>query len=313
MKKINFPARMIAILSLLIFPLFSDATCLTADVQGTTGLLILHVDPHIAVGEVLIYRKTNNYTRQILVYTCDSGTTNYMTSSPLVPSKTVEGAYETGVAGVGVFIGDIFKKSARVPSRGTVSMNAMLGWTPSDEVGLTFVKTGPVIPGSVGPKIYSRSYLNSKLLTTLMASSLTVIQKSCLASVSSRNQSVDMGTPNRSEFHGVGSTAVSSERNFNIVLECEADNIPVQVTFEPVGNSPGDGMITVGSGSKTASGIAVEVLDSNRVPISFAQAINYHSAGEREIEIPLLARYKQTGTITPGPANAAMTFTITQN
>lgn len=87
----------------------------------------------------------------------------------------------------------------------------------------------------------------------------------------------------------------------------------MQVTFDPVGNSAGDGLLPVNADTDSATGVAVEVLDANRTPLSFATAKTYHNASEQTIEIPLIARYKQTGTVTPGTANAAMTFTITQN
>lgn len=88
---------------------------------------------------------------------------------------------------------------------------------------------------------------------------MKVIQKSCLVDLNYKNQTVDLGSPKRSEFNGVGSSAVSSERNFFVVLQCQEDNIPVQVTFEAAGNSPGVGMIAIADGSDAAKGVAVEV------------------------------------------------------
>ena len=59
------------------------------------------------------------------------------------------------------------------------------------------------------------------------------------------------------------------------------DNIPVQVTFEAAGNSPGVGMIAIADGSDAAKGVAVEVLDENRNPLTFSRPINYHTAAEK--------------------------------
>jgi len=283
-----------------------------ASVKGTTGAITLAIDPRVSIGDTLGYRYSKGYTGQILVVGC-TGSSPYRSASTLTASTTVEGAYETGISGVGVIIGDLYKAGMKVPYSVSLSPNALTPWTSQNDVRLTFVKTGPITPGKSGSKVYSNFYLNSSIFSSLTISSLTVIQKSCLADVNSQNQIVDLGSPKRSEFSGPGSTAASSERNFSIKLQCEADNIPVQVTFDPVGTSAGDGLLPVNAEIDSATGVAVEVLDANRTPLSFATAKTYHNASEKTIEIPLIARYKQTGTVTPGTANAAMTFTITQN
>jgi len=283
-----------------------------ASVKGTTGAITLAIDPRVSIGDTLGYRYSKGYTGQILVVGC-TGSSPYRSASTLTASTTVEGAYETGISGVGVIIGDLYKAGMKVPYSVSLSPNALTPWTSQNDVRLTFVKTGPITPGKSGSKVYSNFYLNSSIFSSLTISSLTVIQKSCLADVNSQNQIVDLGSPKRSEFSGPGSTAASSERNFSIKLQCEADNIPVQVTFDPVGTSTGDGLLPVNAEIDSATGVAVEVLDAKRTPLSFATAKTYHNASEKTIEIPLIARYKQTGTVTPGTANAAMTFTITQN
>lgn len=299
---------------LFIFPSLSyGASCVMgATGKGTTGAITLAVDPSVAVGETLALRYSKGFSGQTLVIGC-TGSSSYRSASVLTQSTTVEGAYETGIAGVGVIIGDLYKTGMTVPYSTSISPAALTPWSNQNEVRLTFVKTGAITPGTVSSKIYSRYYLNSSIFATFTMGSLTVIQKSCLADVSSKNQTVNLGSPSRSEFSGVGSTAASSERSFTILLQCESDNIPVQVTFDPVSSSTGDGMLSIDEGTGAASGVAVEVLDSNSTPLTFATAKTYHNLAEKTIEIPLTARYKQTGEITAGTANAAMTFTITQN
>lgn len=289
------------------------ATCALGSVKATTGSLTLAVDPRIAVGEQLGVRVSKGFSNATLVVGCSGGTSPYRSATTLTPSTTVEGAYETGIAGVGVFISDLYRTGQYIPVTASLSAVSVTPWVSKDEIRMTFVKTGPITPGNTGNNVYVNYYLNSNIFASLTVSSLTVIQKSCLANVNSQNQDVHLGSPKRSEFNGVGSVATSSERNFTIFLQCEADNIPVQVTFDPVTTSSGDGMLSINDDIDSATGVAVEILDANRVPLSFATAKTYHNASEKTIEIPLYARYRQTGTLTPGTANAAMTFTITQN
>ncbi|MDN4627786.1 MULTISPECIES: fimbrial protein [Erwinia] len=299
---------------ILMLPFYSHAaSCvLGGKPKATTGALTLAVDPNVTIGEQLGIRFSKGFYGQTLVVGC-TGTSPYRSASLLTASTTVDGAYETGIPGVGVMIGDLYKPGQNIPYMTSLSQNLLTPWINKSEVKLTFVKTGPITPGTTGSKVYSNYYLNSESFATLTVNSLTIIQKSCLADTSSKNQTVNLGSPTRSEFNGVGSTATSSERNFSVILQCESDNIPVQVTFEPVGSSDGEGMLTINDENDAASGVAVEVMDKNRTPLSFTTATTYHSAAEQRIEIPLIAHYKQTGEIAPGAANAAMTFTITQN
>ncbi|MEM6160129.1 fimbrial protein [Erwinia sp. P6884] len=310
--KINLQLQFLFILLSLSSVCHAGSCMMGTSVKATTGALNLAIDPGVAIGDILGYRYSKGFAGQTLVLGC-TGSSPYRSASLLTASTTVAGAYETGIPGVGVIIGDLYKTGMTVPYTTSLGPGALTPWTTRDEVRLTFVKTGPVTPGTSGNKVYGNFYLNSSVFATLTVSSLTVIQKSCLADVNSKNQIVDLGSPNRSEFSGVGSTAVSSERNFSVIMQCEADNIPVQVTFDPVGTSQGEGQLPLTTDNNSASGVAVEILDINRVPLTFATAKTYHNSAERKIEIPLIARYKQTGSITPGTANAAMTFTITQN
>ncbi len=281
-------------------------------IKATTGAPVIAVDPRISAGGTLAIRYSKGFTGKTLVVGC-TGSSPYRSASILTASITVEGAYKTGITGVEVIIGDLHKPAMSVPYTISLSPNTLTPWTNQSEVRLTFVKTGAITPGSTGSKLYSNYYLNSSVFSTLTVNSLSVLQKSCLADVNSQNRTVNLGSPNRSEYSGTGSTAPSSERNFTVALQCEADNIPVQVTFDPTGTSSGDGMLAISEETNSASGVSVEVLDINRTPLAFATATSYHSVAERTIESPLTARYKQTGDITPGTANALMTFTVNQN
>ncbi|MDN8542202.1 fimbrial protein [Erwinia sp. DT-104] len=314
MRVFKFSLKVRIIFLLLSLPSFScvGSCVMGSTVKASTGALTLAVDPRVNIGEQIGIRYGKGFAGQTFTVIC-TGSTPYRSASLLTASTTVAGAYETGIAGVGVIISDLYKAGVNVPLNTSVSPNSLTPWVNQNEVKLTFVKTGPITPSAIGSKVYANFYLNGGAFATLTVNSLAIIQKSCLADVNSQNQTVNLGSPNRSEFSGVGSTAASSERNFSVILQCEADNIPVQVTFNPVGNSSADGLLEIDADAEAAAGVGIEVLDSSRTPLTFAAAKTYHAAAEKSIEIPLIARYKQTGEISPGKANAAMTFTITQN
>lgn len=310
-----FKSRLNFCILIVLFsiPSLSHASCaMGTSVKGTSGALSLAIDPRAAVGDILAYRYSKGFSGQTLVIGC-TGSSPYRSASLLTASSIVSGAFDTGIPGVGVIIGDLYNTAMKVPYSISLSPNALTPWGPSGEVRLTYVKTGPITPGTVGTKVYANYYLNSSVFTSLTVSSLTVSQKSCLVDVNSQTQTINLGSPRRSEFTGVGSSAASSERKFDVVLQCEANNIPVQVSFDPAGSSSGNGMLAIDTGTSAAGGVAVEVLDVNRKPLVFSVLTTYHNSSETVIKIPLIAHYKQVGKVTPGAANAAMTFTITQN
>ncbi len=303
--------------NMLIVGLFSAgsyaADCAFGKLSVRNGPMTLAIDPNADIGEVLAQRNNNDLVGKGLVLGCLS-TSKYRSDSPLTPSITYPGAFETGIVGVGVLISDIWNPAKILPYSDTIQPNSLSPWINSNNIRLRFVKTGPISSGSsVGPQVVARYFLDGKVLAELTLAGITVIQKSCLVDVNSRHQTVNLGNPPKSEFNGIGSVARSSERSFNIKINCESDDIPIDISFDAVGTSPGPGMINIRQQEQAASGVVVEVLDKNHVPILFGEEKTYHSKREMNIDIPMTAHYKKTGEIKTGKADAAMTFTLTQN
>lgn len=290
------------------------ATCILNPQSVKIPLMTLAVDPNADVGEELVVRSNSGLVNKTLVVGCTGGSSAYRSTSPLTPSTTYPGAYETGITGLGIIIGDLWNPGRTVEYSETIAPGPLTPWTIHNNVRLRFVKIGPIASGgSVGAKVVARYTLNGKPVADLTITGIRVIKKSCLVDVHSRRQTVNLGSPPKSEFSGVGSVANSSERPFKIKINCENDNIPVQLSFDALGTSPGVGMIDIQQQDQAAEGVAVEVLDSNRQPIKWGEEKTYHSKGEADITLSMIAHYKQTGAIKAGKANAAMTFTITQN
>ncbi|MFG1173947.1 fimbrial protein [Erwiniaceae bacterium CAU 1747] len=292
----------------------SYAGCLFGKQSVRNGPITLAIDPNAEVGEELAQRNNNELVGKMMVITCTTNS-NYSSSSPLTPSTTYPGAFETGIPGVGVLISDLWNPAKMLPQKVSgLTPSDLTTWTNNDNIRLRFVKTGPIANGSsVGSQVVARFSLDNKPMAELTLARITVIQKSCLVDVHSRRQTIDLGNPPKSEFNGIGSVARSSERSFNIKINCESDDIPIDISFDAVGTSPGPGMINIRQQEQAASGVVVEVLDKNHVPILFGEEKTYHSKREMNIDIPMTAHYKKTGEIKTGKADAAMTFTLTQN
>lgn len=314
MGKFKFSLKLNAFLLLFSLPIISWAGCqVKRDIQESTPLITLEIPPQVSTGDILGYSQSRDYVSDVVVATCDNDSAaNYESTALLPASPTVSGAYETGIPGVGVFIGDLYSQERNIPYKTTISAGLISPWRLSKEIKLTFVKTGPISPGTIGSVQYSRYSLNNNTIATLSVQTLTVKKKSCFVDVNSKNQTINLGNHGKNEFAGIGSIARSSERDFKITIQCAAENTPVFITFDRVGASPGNGLLALDS-SSSARGVAVEVLDSGKNAMIFGAKTRYGSATSKTIEVPLTARYKQIGDISPGSANAAMTFTVTQH
>lgn len=72
------------------------------------------------------------------------------------------------------------------------------------------------------------------------------------------------------------------------------------------------GLVTLDPAS-TATGLNIQLLDGkgNPFPLASDQTLDSYNGKEGHYEIPLQARYVQRGErVTPGTANASLTFTI---
>jgi major type 1 subunit fimbrin (pilin) len=320
MKLGRKPMLKTRMLSLLLAPLLllsvkAFAGCTMAASPETIRVVLptFYVDPNIPVGGV-IGGKTVSAAR-LLTVMCTGSTTyrSALLGDWATPSATVPGVYETGLPGIGVKVTDFVMPDRYVPvTNAALPPNQTLGLNGSD-IRLLFYRTGEIVPGNFPTGIVARFSLGTTAnILSLQITAGGAKIKSCYAS--SPSITVPLGSHQRSVFNGVGST--SEMKSFNVELTCQGDNMPVNVSFSSSGatSSPEPGVIPLDGSEGSATGVAVKVVKGDGSPVQFDTAETYHTAGETSISIPLRAGYVQTaGTITPGVANTAMTFTITQN
>jgi major type 1 subunit fimbrin (pilin) len=125
-----------------------------------------------------------------------------------------------------------------------------------------------------------------------------------------------MGSHNVAELSGKGS--VTKAVSFNIAINnCPAGMTNIQYQFSAPGGvtDATNGVIALTSSASTAVGVGLKLMDSTSAALKFAtqyQVAGYNAATGGSYTIALQAAYYQTGTtVTPGTANAAVTFTMT--
>ena len=126
---------------------------------------------------------------------------------------------------------------------------------------------------------------------------------------------VSLGKVAKSAFTGSGST--TSTTRFSIQLKNCPDTVTsASVTFGGTPDGNNKDILAVTSGTGTASGVGVQLLDKTQTPLSLytSSAAYTLTSGTTTNDLEFGARYIQTGgTVSAGVANAASTFTIVYN
>ncbi len=230
--------------------------------------------------------------------------------------------YRTGVEGVGMaFLVESWRGGARPSGLGYNEVELYAGDSGVGPVGarvmIKYIRIGPISHGSTSTSremvIQSRLYeggSGSPRREDLWVSS-TTLKVQDKPSCRMRAQEVNMGSIPVSAFKGVGTTA--GQRTYELALDCEAG--VGQVDYQVV---PTTAVIDAGLGLAEATGgvkgVAYQFLESGDVPMRFYSTglFGYGSASAQVLRKTFGVRYRQTeSTITPGPANAGLTFSLT--
>jgi type 1 fimbria pilin len=275
----------------------------------------LFIDPNLPPGSIIGIKTVS--VAGWIAQSC-SGSIDWrsmMTGNWSSVSDALPGVYNTGIPGVGVKVSDYLYSDRFVPLATTLTPAPNTPLLGAD-IQLLFYRTGDITPGSFPGGEVVRFTLpdsegNPANVLSLQVVSGSVRIKSCYAK--SPNLIVQLGHVNRSAFAGPGSIVTPTA--FKIELLCQGD-LPVNVSFSSASSAPSTepGIVPIDNVPGSASGVAIKVMQRDGSPLRFDMPQRYHSAGEREIAIPLLATYTAvSNTITPGAARGAITFTITQN
>ena len=263
----------------------------------------------------------------------DTGTGFRMFLASAGKTMVVEGVtydvYATGTDGIGVI-------AAARPYTNTCGWAAFsslnMNWTGQGcsgqgtvtnggQLRAMFVKTGPIQAGHVPQMLfaYAASVSNqnsnnlvpdSVLQIRVVTTGMNITPMAC----STPDVDVYLGSPSASSFTGMNSTSPAA--TFDISLNnCPAGLSAIHYQIDAVTPVVDAANAVVGlDASSSAAGVGVQVLDGSGNPLTLGTKrplTGYNLATGGSFKIPLRARYRQTaGTITPGSANAAVTFTM---
>ncbi len=293
-----------------------NCTLYNKDYQITKS--VIFIDPDANTGDVLATADVSTLgPKALCLLNTKSGKYASQMKSPfttVVGSNDKGDIYSSGVPGIGIQITDLQKRVYMVPYSTNIRYQDLMPWETSGRTTVYFIKTGPISNGTTLKGIVAEYTLDKKVAATVaLQANISWKKKSCVIEPNKRNQVVTMPSTSKMAFGAIGTTG--QPKDFAISIKCEADDAPVFVSFEATTGSTGDGILNIDSSvAGAAQGVAIEILNkSDQSPLKFLNEIEYHNQKETEITIPLTARYKKiASTVTSGPANAAMTFTINQ-
>jgi len=262
------------------------------------------------------------------------------------PENVAYTVWNTNLAGVGIAIGiqvfangcglqawsDLGTPTSFLPSPwvGT-SCNANngpggIGVVNGGVTEMALVKTGPITTGTVtGGVLFQGNSItaNTNGLGPYTVGTGTSPKSFALTSTAvsvsactTPDVTVDLGSHQQSVFTGIGSVT-KSPVGFNIAVNaCPTGLTKIQYEFIPVNAvlDATNGVLALSSGS-TATGIGVQLKDSSGSPLQYNVPYtlsDYNTSTGGSYTIPLKAAYYQTApSVTPGSANAVLTFTMT--
>lgn len=144
----------------------------------------------------------------------------------------------------------------------------------------------------------------------------TIIDTACTVTPATANQTVALGTVNKSAFGGSGSSA--SPTKFSIVLtSCPVSVTTATVKFDGPTNAVNSSLlaITPAAGSEATNvGVGIYEQDATTlIPVASASASKTLSS-TTNTTFNFIAKYVATATgVTAGPANAVSDFTVSYN
>ncbi|MDP9913548.1 major type 1 subunit fimbrin (pilin) [Variovorax boronicumulans] len=193
---------------------------------------------------------------------------------------------------------------------------------------MRYIKTGPTSAGLATfgqPLIELRHSINGTMTRANWGFNAWPLNLEGHPTCTAQDLTVDMGKHKSSAFTGIG-TASALVKTFAISVTCPPEmrgtiagvggtSVNIGYLFSaPAGLSvPAQGVVALSSGS-TATGVGLQLRDGAAVPLQFGkrytlQGYNYKTGST--LAIQLQAAYYQTGaTVSPGTADAVVTFTL---
>lgn len=243
------------------------------------------------------YGETSCSTRRALLYS-----TAAAVLSPHI--------YPTNIEGVGIQVrynsGDIIYQNPPLTGSGfgRFGVNA--------PTHIRLFKTGPITGGTLEPGIIARYDMGNGAFVgrTYYMGTGTINVMAC--SVQTPVVNVPMGEHPLTDFTGVGYTTAPVD--VPISLDCDGGaRINAEITAQAASGTSQPGAMQLDSGADSASGVAIQLLNSAGTPVALNQKFvvdTVESPGDYHFN--WTARYLQTNaTVTSGQANTTATLSLT--
>lgn len=143
-----------------------------------------------------------------------------------------------------------------------------------------------------------------------------ILDAACDVDVASQNQTVVLGSYNKSEFAGVGDKTAA--KLFNIVLKnCPASVSSAKIRFDGTPEVTDPTLLAIDSSVPgAATGVAINLMtaDKTDLPLHGENSYSYPLTSTQDNTLAFYAQYKSTtASVTAGPANSVANFSVSYN
>ena len=142
-----------------------------------------------------------------------------------------------------------------------------------------------------------------------------ILDAACTVDVASQNQTVALGSYNKSEFTAMGT--VTAAKKFSIVLKNCPQAVPVaHVRFDGQPEPTDSTLLAIDTTAGSATGVAINLMSADKVqlPMHGENSYRYTLSDTADNTLDFYAQYKSTSaTVTAGPANSVASFSVVYN
>lgn len=143
-----------------------------------------------------------------------------------------------------------------------------------------------------------------------------ILDAACTVDVASQNQTVALGSYNKSEFAASGD--VTAAKKFTIVLkDCPVAVTAAHVRFDGTPETTDSTLLAIDSSvSGAATHVAINLMSADMVklPLHGENGYSYALSSTEDNNLDFYAQYESTAAVvTPGPANSVANFSVIYN
>ena len=233
--------------------------------------------------------------------------------------------FSTNIPGVGVQIGGVFpitsNKSSGSSNSGWISNGASswtafsisnIGWGQEFYIhyspSIRLIKTSNNVTGGALSGLIAKANAiadqGSAYLSLYLSGS--VVNASCSLQMSTIN--VPLGTWDTSYF---SNNQTTSSVDIPLQFNCPSSGVRVNATISANAFSPTQGIVNINTGSGTASGVGVQILNASGSGLPLNNSFAVGTSTQGTYNPGWKARYyKINATVTPGDANAMVTVSF---